>query len=232
MTDRPIAPTTTDIASVEQAHRAINDAAILREDAEQYPGLHHDDPEETFSQADDLEAAAVAFLYPADDTGRGSRALVPQSETLATSTRRSRRVAAVAGNERLALASEARSTELAIDMAESLGATNSAELALAHQMAAAHALSLRLIGRANLEIEGMARFDWQGRREAMVEIVRLSNAAARQMEAYQQALFGWTKMRRGGKQTAVVQHVTVNDGGQAVIAGQAGGSGKGDQSEK
>jgi hypothetical protein len=217
-----------DIGSVAEAHRALNDATILREDAEEYPGFHHDNPEATFLQADNLEAAALAFLYPDDDADRGSRDLVPQSETRVTLTRRPGRVAAVAGNERLDLASEARSTELAIDMAESLEAANSAELGLTHQMAAAHALSLRLIGRANLEIEGMGRFDWQRKREAMVEIARLSNAAARLMQTYQQALLVFAKVRNGGKQTVIVQHVQVNDGGQAVIAGQAGGGARGE----
>ena len=220
-------PAPPDIGSVEEAHRALNDAAILREDAAEFPGLHHADPEATFAHADDLTAAALAYLYPDDDTERGSRDLVPQSETPVTPHRRPGRAAALADNERLALASEARSDELAIDMAESLGAANSAELALAHQMAAAHALSLRLIGRANLEIEGMSRFNWQGKREAMVEIARLSNAAARLMQTFQQGLFVLAKVRSGGRQTVVVQHVQINDGGQAVVAGQVGNSGKG-----
>jgi hypothetical protein len=210
-----------DIGSVEEAHRMLNDATVLRENAVEYRGFHLGNPEATFLQADDMEAAALAFLYPDDHTEQGSRELVPQSETVVTSTRRPGRVAAIAGNERLALASEARSTELAIDMAESVEAANSAELGLTHQMAAAHALSLRLIGRANLEIEGMGRFDWSRRREAIVEIARLSNAAARLMGTYQQALLTLAKVRGGGKQTVIVQHVQVNEGGQAVIAGQA-----------
>jgi hypothetical protein len=112
-------------------------------------------------------------------------------------------------------------------MAESINATNSAELALAHQMAAAHALSLRLVGRANLEIEGLGRFEWERRREAMIEIARLSNAAARLMETYQRALFVLTRAQATGKEAVLVQRVQVNDGGQAVVAGQVGGSGKG-----
>jgi hypothetical protein len=79
-------------------------------------------------------------------------------------------------------------------MAESLEVANSAELALAHRMAAAHALALRLVGRANLEIEGLGRHDWQEKGEAMVEIARLSNAATRVMQTYQQALFVLAKV--------------------------------------
>ena len=178
-------------------------------------------------RADDLQAAALAFLHADDNLDRGTLEVVPQSESKVISTCRPGRVEAIADKERLALADEARSSELAVDMAESINATNSAELALAHQMAAAHALSLRLVGRANLEIEGMGRFEWEKRREAMVEIARLSNAAARLMETYQRALFVLAKVRNGGKQTVVVQHVQVN-GGQAVIAGQARGRATGE----
>ena len=116
-----------------------------------------------------------------------------------------------------------RSTELAIDMAESLEPTNSAELALTHQMAAAHALALRIIGRANLEIEGLGRHGWQEKREATAEICRLTNAGARIMQSYQQGLAVLAKVRNGGRQTVVVQHLQINDGGQAVIAARAGG---------
>jgi hypothetical protein len=69
------------------------------------------------AEADGLEGAAVAF---------------PPKDCQLVQRRRSPRVAAAAEAERLALASEARSDELAIDMAESLRAANSAELALAH----------------------------------------------------------------------------------------------------
>jgi hypothetical protein len=51
------------------------------------------------------------------------------------------------------------------------------------------------------------------------EMVRLSNAASRMMQIYQEALLTLQKIRTGGKQTVVVQHVEVSEGGQAVIAG-------------
>jgi len=57
------------------------------------------------------------------------------------------------------------------------------------------------------------------------EMARLSNAAARMMQVYQEALLTLQKLRTGGKQTFLVQHVQVAEGGQAVIAGnmKAGG---------
>ena len=51
-----------------------------------------------------------------------------------------------------------------------------------------------------------------------VEAARLTNAAAPIMDAYQTAFLDLQKVRTGGKQTVVVQHVQVSDGGQAVIA--------------
>jgi hypothetical protein len=210
------------IESVTAAHRALNEAAIMRADIEEYGFSSLGES----LDADALQIAALAYLYPDPPVVGDKGELVPLEA--ASKPRHSPKVSARADNERLRLASEARADELAIDMAESVGAETSLEKAMAHQLAAAHALALRVIGRANLEIEGMGRFDRQGRREAIVEVARLSNAAARLMQTYQQGALALTKIRGGGAQTIVVQHVQVNDGGQAVIAGQAGGaSGKG-----
>jgi len=213
-----------------EARRLLNRAAIAHDESERYPGLYD---EQKLLEADRCEAAALAYLYPEPEpyTAEGG-ALVPQegSATQASAVRRSSKVAGIADNQRLDLASEARADELAIDMEESAAAQTSIEKAMVHQLAAAHALALRLVGRANLEIEGMGRFDRQGRRETIVEIARLSNAAARLMQTFQQGAVAFTKMRGGGAQTIVVQHVQVNEGGQAVIAGQArGASDKGDE---
>ena len=211
-----------------QAHELLNRAAILRDDAE-----HYGFSGESLVEADGLEAAALAYLYPeaAPAVGGDKGELVPLDAT--PKPRRSPKVSALADNERLSLASEARAEELAIDMAECAGAETSIEKAMLHQMAAAHALSLRLVGRANLEIEGMGRWDQQGRGEAVVQITRLSNGAARLMQSYQQGVLTLAKIRSGGSQIIVVQHVQVNEGGQAVIAGQARGAGhKGGSSGK
>src|SRR5258706_13374629 len=151
-----------------EARRLLNRAAIVRDEAERYPGLHD---ERELLETDSFEAAALAYLYPETEPREGA-ALVPQEGSAATASaiRRSPKIAALADNARLDLASEARADELAIDMEESAAAETSIEKAMTHQMAAAHSLALRLVGRANLEIEGMHRFDRQGQRESMVEI--------------------------------------------------------------
>ena len=55
---------------------------------------------------------------------------------------------------------------------------------------------------------------------ANLRVTRLAGAASRLMVAYQQGLVTLDRLRAGGKQTIIVQHVQVNDGGQAVVAGK------------
>jgi hypothetical protein len=100
-----------------------------------------------------------------------------------------------------------RVAESAIDAAQSAQAANSLEKMLCHQMAAMHCAAMKLIASSL--------------RDPLppVEKVRLSNAAARMMQVYQDAFLALQKIRSGGRQTLVVQHVQVTDGGQAVIAG-------------
>jgi hypothetical protein len=213
------------IATPPEARRLLNRAAIVRDEAERYPGLYN---EQELLEVDSFEATALAYLYPEPEPliGEGG-ALVPQdaSASTASAIRRSPKVAALADNARLDLASEARADELAIDMEESAAAQTSIERAMTHQIAAAHAIALRLVGRVNLEIESMGTRSRNEQREAMVEIARLSNAASRLMQTYQQAALTLAKVRSGGKQTVVVQYVHVNEGGQAVIAGTGRGIG-------
>ena len=100
--------------------------------------------------------------------------------------------------------------ETALDIAESITPQNSLEKMLAHQMALAHDMSFKLSNMATNQNDP-------------VEITRLANASARQMETYQKAMLTLQKIRCGGKQTVIVQHVTVKDGGQAVVTGKMKG---------
>ena len=50
------------VQTPQQAQRLLNDAAILRDDAEQYGWAV-----ERFGDADSMEAAALAYLYPEPD---------------------------------------------------------------------------------------------------------------------------------------------------------------------
>jgi hypothetical protein len=53
-----------------------------------------------------------------------------------------------------------------------------------------------------------------------IEAGRLLNASARMMDTYQHGLLTLQRIRSGGQQTVVVQHVNVGDGGRAMVAGQ------------
>jgi hypothetical protein len=118
-------------------------------------------------------------------------------------------VSVIASEHRLDLAAcvGSRVAESAVDAAESAQAGNSLEKMLCHQMAALHRAAMKLTARS-LDFESQP-----------VEMARLSNAAARMMQVYQEAFLTLQKIRTGGKQTVVVQHVQVSQGGQAVIAG-------------
>ena len=108
----------------------------------------------------------------------------------------------------------------ALDAAETAQASNSLEKMLCHQFAVLHHHGMGLMGRA-VGANEMRDAD-------PATVTRLTNAAVRVFECSQATLLTLLKFRTGGKQTVVVQHVNVSDGGQAVIAGsvrKGGGSG-------
>jgi len=125
-------------------------------------------------------------------------------------------LSAGASRERLELTGNALT--LAVDTAESIQPKNSIEKMLAHQLAGAHRLAMLMVDQAatNIEAYGHSRQQMQS-----VEAARLTNSAARMMEAFQSGMLALDRIRRGGKQTVKVihQHVAVAPGGQAVVAG-------------
>jgi hypothetical protein len=124
-----------------------------------------------------------------------------------------------ARRERLELAREADVLTAGVDAAESIGARNSLEKMLAHQMAASHRLALKFGARAaNL----LHRYEFAPSNQGLsVEACRLANTSAPLMAAYQDNLVALERFRRGGRQTVRVVHqtVAVGPGGQAVVAG-------------
>ena len=136
---------------------------------------------------------------------------------------------AEASQERLGLAREAGALTLAVDAAEGMGAATPAEQMLAHQMATAHAMAMRLLAKA--DAFAARKFLTYGPRAAdaaeeakreqvaSIEAARMATASARMMEATTRAALALDRLRNGNRQTVVVQYVTVADGGQAVVAG-------------
>jgi hypothetical protein len=96
---------------------------------------------------------------------------------------------------------------------------------VAHQIAVAH------IAAVETQVEALAllrEFANSDRRYAILttEAARLMNSSARMMDVSQRGMITMNRLRNSGRQTMVVQHVHVSDGGQAVVAGQVKGRGR------
>jgi hypothetical protein len=126
-----------------------------------------------------------------------------------------------ASSDAMDLACKADVLPAALEMANSIKARNRTEKLLAHQAVTMHTLGMNLVARANNEIERADRHALSGnvqwRQVANVEAARATNAAARAFSAFNDAMLTLQKLRTGGKQIVQVQHVTVKDGGQAVV---------------
>jgi hypothetical protein len=124
------------------------------------------------------------------------------------------------GTDRIAEEASTRRTELltqpsfnvlplAIDTAESIQAANSLEKMLAHQLAVCHEAAMRFADKS-------LSYD-TAKSGGAVEAARLMNTSIRLMTAFQDGLMTLLKLRGGGNQTIRIEHVHVNQGGQAVI---------------
>lgn len=180
--------------------------------------------------AAEMEADAAHALDPLSHVthplrpGNGGELLVAtkavltnKPEIVDTVRKRGDMLAADASLQRLDLASEAEAPVLAVDAAESIQAENSLERGLAHQVAEAHALAMKMMGAA---VEELRAYAASGHRypHRSQEAARMANTAARRMDACQRGMLTLDRLRTGGRQTVVVQHATVADGGQAVVA--------------
>ena len=96
---------------------------------------------------------------------------------------------------------------------------------MAHQLAAAHKLSMTFAGKAQQLIEEGGIGLYPRPPKYAVEASRVANAAAKMMDAFQKGTLALHKLRTGGKQVVTVQHVNVSDGGQAIVTGGLGARG-------
>jgi hypothetical protein len=209
------------------ALRQLQAAAEKRATAEQLAKLN--DPTGAFwerREADTLEQQAQAALTLTEPVrlGVGAEAILtkyPDEElhpslwmqsTLDSPTS----VAAQASYDRMKLALDLDVLTLALDLAETVQVRNSAEKLLCGQLAAAHQTAMQLLAKS-LAVGNLNHPELRG---DTVEACRLTNAAARLMSAFNEGLQTLARLRTGGRQVVTVQHVQVNDGGQAVIAGE------------
>jgi len=138
-----------------------------------------------------------------------------------------------ASYQRLGLAERAGVLELALDASDSINAKNSLEKMLVHQMAALHQFIMKLTAR----MENLAHLpsEWN-LQQRNIESCRAANTVARLTTSYQQGMLALQRVRSGGKQQVVVrhtvQHVHVNEGGQAVVTGKIGKGGGGSSAKR
>ena len=200
-------------------------------------------------EAQKLEDAARAVLQPTEmarpSTNGGEVAAYDYSDPadrnaglhLLDSLRSPDMAQAQASLERHKLVMEIGCAELAQDLAATIAPTNSIERMLSAQLASAHYLALRFLALSQTTANTAAAPGEPYWREHNVEACRLTNAAARLLSSFHEGALTLHKLRTGNKQTVVVQHVRVSEGGQAVIAGDmtTGGGGlsaPGDTAEK
>jgi hypothetical protein len=114
--------------------------------------------------------------------------------------------------DRLALVENTGYQDLCLDAADTIGAENSLEKMLAHQMAVCHAEGMKLVTKA-------------GKVRDVVVAHKMLSTATRFMDIYLKAFEVIYRVKRGNRQTVTVKHqyVTVGEGGQAVIAESIGG---------
>jgi hypothetical protein len=134
-------------------------------------------------------------------------------------------VAADASRERLELLDQAGVLTSGLDTADSIEARDSLERMLAHQLAMLHASTMKLGVQLNRGLERLETYGANADRRAAanIEACRLAGAMSRLSTTYQTGLATMQKLRTGGRQTVVIQHNHVTDGGQAVIGGNVEG---------
>jgi hypothetical protein len=139
-------------------------------------------------------------------------------------------VAADASRDRLELANEARALGSALDAADSIQAQDSLEKMLVHEMAVLHRGMMKAAARMNEELDAAGVMQPSAREAANVRACRLAGAISRMSSTFQQAVLTLQRKRTGGRQhvtvTHVYQQVNIEDGGQAVVAGNEVTSGR------
>jgi hypothetical protein len=165
----------------------------------------------------DVPRAAGGELLPAEDFAE--KTLPAILDTLANPDA----VAADASRDRLDLAKEAGSLEMALDTADSIQAADGLERMLAHQLATAHACAMKAAAMMNKQLEHAGRTLGAERQAACVEAARMAGAYARLTGSFQAGMQTLQRVRSGGRQTVIVQHTYVGEGAQAVVTGSLTG---------
>jgi hypothetical protein len=128
-----------------------------------------------------------------------------------------------ASHDRLELANQAGVLEMGLDAAVTIGAQNSLEKMLAHQLAALHRSAMNMTAQMNNNLHPTSRMDDCEDQARNVEVCRMAGAISRMQSTFQRGLLALQRLRSGGKQVVTVQHVQVTqvaDGGKAIVAAE------------
>ena len=94
---------------------------------------------------------------------------------------------------------EAGALELGLDLAETIQADNSLEKMLAHQLAATHRSTMKMMAQLNRCVENMDNtYQPDAQERANVQGTRLAGAIARMQGTFQSGVLALQKMRSGG----------------------------------
>ena len=244
MPDDPDEPRTISLASLERiSSLGSGDAVKMQLHAqERRQAASHMEargdrigPRYELKEAERLEKEAELILDPVLNCGTGPTTVgnggeiatgIPAMSSFVNTVRERPDMLTVdASRQRMKLADKLNILPLSLDVASTIKAANSLEKMLAHQMAAAHTMAMEQQAEAR---ELRQRFKRTGyvHQHLSVEAGRCMNASARMMDTFQHGLLTLQKLRSGGQQTVVVQHVNVSDGGQAMVAGEVKVRGK------
>ncbi len=141
-------------------------------------------------------------------------------------------VAADASRHRLDLLHATGALELGLDAADTVQAQNSLERMLAHQQAVLHRSTLKMAAQLDRRLKVLDNLSptHPETMAVMGDVCRLGNTMARLTTSFQSGMLALERVRSGGKQHVVVQHihqdVQVQDGGQAEVAGQVKAGGR------
>lgn len=127
-------------------------------------------------------------------------------------------LAADASLDRLNLARNAGVLNMAVELAQDVGAANGGERMLSHQLAAAHQAIMGLFTAADRDLHRhlVATSVNPG---ALLDAQRSAAVGARVLAAFAQGMQTLDRLRNGNRQIVQVQRVVVESGGQAVVAG-------------
>ena len=192
--------------------------------------MHCADPRSKHVRRELTEIGAGGELLPDDgnDLGTPTEANAAPAAVLRNTVADPDCVAVDASLHRLELARRTGALELGVDLADTVQAGNSLEKMLCYQLAATHRATAHMTVRLNRNIETLEhictdRSNIGYFQTLNTEACRLAGAIARLQSTFQDGALTLQKLRTGGQQTVVVQHVNVRKGGQAVVAGQVGG---------